>query len=66
MRCNIYDMASNTIEWTTETHSGKEDYNYPCTDRGGAFFRDDSYSCYHNDAVGQCEIGISFRTILYL
>ena len=67
VRCNIYDMASNTIEWTTETHSGKEDYNYPCTDRGGAFFRDDSYSCYrYNDAVGQCEIGISFRTILYL
>ena len=31
-RCNIYDMAGNTFEWTTET-----DYvsGYPCTYRGG-------------------------------
>ena len=32
VRCNIYDMAGNCREWTTETYSLS---NYPCVFRGG-------------------------------
>ena len=31
-QCNVYDMASNVYEWTTETCS---ESNFPCTNRGG-------------------------------
>ena len=34
VRCNIYDMAGNTYEWTTETYS---DTSYPCVNRGGNY-----------------------------
>ena len=33
VRCNIYDMAGNTYEWTTETHSYT---GTPCVGRGGS------------------------------
>ncbi len=33
VRCNIYDMAGNCIEWTTETSTGG---NGPCGSRGDA------------------------------
>lgn len=32
--CNIWDMASNCWEWTTETYSYS---NYPCVNRGGGY-----------------------------
>ena len=32
--CNVYDMASNCFEWSTETCSGSSN---PCTGRGGNF-----------------------------
>ena len=34
IRCNIYDMASNIMEWTTETYYAN---NTPCTRRGCNF-----------------------------
>ena len=34
MRCNIYDMAGNAYEWTTELHTLN---NYPCFSRGDVF-----------------------------
>ena len=34
-QCNIFDMAGNCNEWTTETYSGS--YN-PCVGRGGDFY----------------------------
>ena len=34
VRCNIYDMAGNTREWSTETNS---DTGYPCVIRGGYY-----------------------------
>ncbi len=37
--CNIYDMASNCTEWTTETSNDSE---YPCSTRGGYY--NDGYS----------------------
>ena len=30
--CNIYDMASNLMEWSTETYASEL---YPCETRGG-------------------------------
>ena len=37
--CNVYDMASNLYEWTTETSSYS---GYPCVLRGGSY--DNSYN----------------------
>ena len=62
--CNIWDMASNCWEWTTETHSNLEK---PYTYRGGSF--NNSYN--YTSVRGSNEITISnrnvaFRPILYL
>ena len=44
-QCNIYDMAGNVAEWTTETSSRTtEDANYPCTYRGGRNGLEDYYT----------------------
>ena len=62
--CNIYDMASNCFEWTTETSSSS---NYPCVLRGGFCYNSDyctssrgSYSTTYASADG------SFRPVLYI
>ena len=63
--CNIYDMASNCYEWTTETYS---DASYPCVYRGGHYL----YSTHctaarysgRSPAVGNDVI--AFRPLLYL
>ena len=62
--CNVYDMASNCIEWSTETCT----YSYcPCTLRGG--FYNDSYGYTSVRGYGGTtdggDIG-SFRPLLYL
>ena len=62
--CNVYDMASNCYEWTTETSSYS---SWPCTFGGGKYYNlsytstrssgnDTSHS---NDCV-------SFRSLLYM
>ena len=43
--CNIYDMASNCYEWTTET-SG--DASYPCVSRGGYYDISSYYTAIRN------------------
>ena len=67
--CNVYDMASNTHEFTTETGC----YPYPdCTYRGGKYgddyattsYRNAVESAYHPD-LSNFEY-VSFRPILYL
>ena len=62
--CNIWDMASNCREWTTETyaHSG-----YPSTSRGGRYDLSSDYanSRAHDDISFSVNF-ISFRVILYL
>ena len=62
--CNVYDMASNCFEWTTETSSTSY---LPCTNRGGR--RGDS-SCYTRDrnldSTGSSLNYISFRSLLYM
>ena len=63
VQCNIYDMASNIREWTTET----SDYTgSPCVNRGGGYsssndtsYRNHDWDSYNLDSIG-------FRPLLYL
>ena len=61
--CNVYDMASNCLEWSTETsHSGAS-----CTPRGGGYNRGDSYSSFrYNNGTDSAYVGYSFRPVLYM
>ena len=71
--CNIYDMAGNMWEWTTET--GKHDSkatdatNYAVR-RGGSFgYGGSDYPVsgrFGNDSVGGCGVSIGFRVVLYI
>ena len=62
--CNVYDMASNCFEWSTETCSNS---TYPCTLRGGDYR---SSGCYTSGRVSDnttYSYNIhSFRPLLYL
>ena len=64
VQCNIYDMASNIVEWTTET-SGYS--SYLCVSRGG-YYNDSDYCTsgrdYNNTSVSSSRVG--FRPLLYL
>ncbi len=62
--CNVYDMASNCREWTTETYSSS---SYPCTLRGGDFSISNNYTSYRSYGVtnGSNDY-ISFRSLLYM
>jgi hypothetical protein len=63
--CNIWDMASNDWEWTTETNS---DSSSPCAGRGGLY--DSSSSNYTSDrsytSTSYAYDSIAFRSALYL
>ena len=62
--CNIFDMASNVPEWTTETSSNSD---IPCVGRGG--FYDYSGFCTsirYNDDTSHSDRSIGFRPLLYL
>ena len=64
VQCNVYDMASNVREWTTETSSVSE---YPCVSMGG----DGYYNIYYTSYRGADSISLShnyygFRPILFL
>ena len=62
--CNVYDMASNCWEWSTETYSYS---NEPCTSRGGQYGYSGVYtstrSCY---TTIESRSDSSFRPLLYL
>ena len=65
--CNVYDMASNCYEWTTETYSG--DSFSACASRGGYYF--DDISSYCTSGRNGCDTsvsddGVSFRPLLYM
>ena len=65
VQCNIYDMAGNCVEWTTET--SYIDSNNPCVIRGG--FYDDSLSCTSLRFFGMppfAYVSFAFRPLLYL
>ena len=62
--CNIFDMASNVYEWTTETSS---DSDYPCVLRGGYYNGSSGYTSLRNGFYtyrGSSTIG--FRPLLYV
>ena len=61
--CNVYDMASNCIEWSTETSRYS---NYPCTQRGGAYNGSYYTSIRGLSAMSGSDNNYSFRPILYL
>ena len=71
VRCNIYDMAGNTFEWTTEnctyqwTSESGTVICYPCTARGGNCDHDYSTSSRNYNAVTDTFLANSFRIILY-
>ena len=62
--CNVYDMASNCVEWSTETCSYS---NYPCTPRGG-YCSNFTYCPSFRTNVSTTDSGntYSFRPLLYL
>ena len=62
--CNVYDMASNCWEWTTETFS---DSNLPCASRGGGYGYSNYYTSDRNDGITSYSSDhVSFRSLLYM
>ena len=64
-QCNIFDMAGNCFEWTTETSSNS---NLPCVIRGGFYYGSNNYaSSRNNDGITSYAYSdYSFRPLLYL
>ena len=64
VQCNIYDMAGNVVEWTTETSSIS---GGPCVYRGGFYNDSDNYtSSRHYTYTSYSSSNIGFRPLLYL
>lgn len=63
LRCNIYDMAGNCYEWTTETYKG--DLEFPCIIRGGVYSNIYNASIRIGSTIDSLEKSLSFRPILY-
>ena len=62
--CNVYDMASNCSEWTTETFS---DSRNPCTVRGGLYGNSRCYTSLRSNLnTTDSNSRISFRPLLYM
>ena len=61
--CNIFDMASNVQEWTTETSSRSD---YPCVIRGGVYVNSDDYTSSRNFYTSDSYSLIGYRPLLYL
>ena len=63
-QCNIFDMAGNCFEWTTETSSNS--YN-PCVTRGGTYDNSSGHTNYRtNSNTSYANSYHSFRPLLYL
>ena len=63
VRCNIYDMAGNCREWTTETYSRS---NRPCVVRGGYYGSSICTSSRASSPTAYAVSSGSFRPLLYL
>ncbi len=64
VKCNIYDMAGNCWEWTTETSS-----RFPCVNRGGGYIDNNnnrSVGFRGSSNINDGYLYNSFRSILYL
>ena len=64
VQCNIFDMASNIKELTTETSIKP---NYPCVFRGGNSYFNNDYTSfrYYNTGVAKGK-NVGFRPIIYI
>ena len=65
-QCNIFDMAGNCLEWTTETCSSSD---YSCVQRGGSYDNSYSLACTSNRSGTTAYSAFSdssFRPLLYL
>ena len=66
MQCNIYDMAGNCFEWSTETYSSSE-HPYPCTSRGGFYGNSIGYTSMRSSSITTNASSVaSFRPVLYM
>ena len=68
-KCKINDMASNTIEWTTEycTHAAtNHSYVDPCAGRGGYYGGSSNYTDSRIGNSAAYSGGPSFRSALYM
>ena len=65
VQCNIYDMASNTIEWTTETSNIS---NGPCVVRGGNYGYSSDYTSIRSNGISTSysDFRMGFRPLLYV
>ena len=62
--CNVYDMASNCGEWSTETPSVADK---PCVIRGGNYFLSNYYASFRSSSdTTNSASNFSFRPLLYL
>ena len=62
--CNVYDMASNLYEWTTETSSYSD---FPCVTRGGGYSSSDYYtSLRFDDGPSYSFVYLGFRPLLFV
>ena len=66
--CNIFDMAANILEWTTEYSTAVVNNNsYHCTYRGGSFGNPDNYTANKWQYSATFVNGdFGFRPILYV
>ena len=63
-QCNVYDMASNIFEWTTETFN---DSSTPCVRRGDSYLLSGTYTGYRSyGSTSSSHVNVGFRLILYL
>ena len=64
VQCNVYDMASNTREWTTETYDNSD---IPCVKRGGSYNGSISYTSnrFNNNPSSSYD-SIGFRPLLFV
>ena len=62
--CNIFDMASNVSEWTTETYS---DSDSPCVSRGGIYNNSDLCTSFRSRSNASVSLScVGFRPLLYV
>ena len=62
-QCNIYDMAGNVREWTTESYT---DSDRPCVRHGGNYDNTSTTSYRDLTSTAYTHFGSGFRPLLYL
>ena len=63
VQCNIYDMASNIWEWTTETSN---DSSNPCVYRGGYCISSNVFTSNRSNSYTSGRGNVGFRPLLYV